>query len=268
MSTVWSFSRLSLFEECPRAYYFTYCVEPRLEELPNAYSEYGTLGHALLDEYAMGFLLAEELGDEYDKRYLDYVRSKFPPFPKGYAEKAYSSGLEYFKNFTGYGEQYEIISSEQKFTTEIAGHKFTGIVDLILKDKATGGFIVVDHKSKSLSRMKADKKKYMRQLYLYCTYIQEKYGVFPTELRFNLFKEGGAIVSEPFDETTYHATVQWMVDLIQEIEGTTEYPEKDKNDMFCQYICGARRACGREAVFVSQKNFISEPEDMNLYTSI
>ena len=268
MTTVWSFSRFSLFEECPRAYYFTYCVEPRLEELPNAYSEYGTLGHALLDEYAMGFLLAEELGDEYDKRYLDYVRSKFPPFPKGYAEKAYSSGLEYFKNFTGYGEQYEIVSSEQKFTTEIAGHKFTGIVDLILKDKATGGFIVVDHKSKSLSRMKADKKKYMRQLYLYCTYIQEKYGVFPTELRFNLFKEGGAIVSEPFDETTYHATVQWMVDLIQEIEGTTEYPEKDKNDMFCQYICGARRACGREAVFVSQKNSINEPEDMNLYTSI
>ena len=149
MSTVWSFSRLSLFEECPRAYYFTYCVEPRLEELPNAYSEYGTLGHALLDEYAMGFLLAEELGNEYDKRYLDYVRSKFPPFPKGYAEKAYNSGLEYFKNFTGYGEQYEIVSSEQKFTTEIAGHKFTGIVDLILKDKATGGFIVVDHKSKS-----------------------------------------------------------------------------------------------------------------------
>ena len=59
-----------------------------------------------------------------------------------------------------------------------------------------------------------------------------------------------------------------MTELIQQIEATMEYPEKDKNDMFCQYICGARRACGREAVFVSQKNFVSEPEDMNSYTSI
>lgn len=55
----------------------------------------------------------------------------FPPFPKGMAEKYYLAGKEYFASFAGFGDNYEVLSAEEKFELNIGGNLFVGIADLV-----------------------------------------------------------------------------------------------------------------------------------------
>ena len=83
----------------------------------------------------------------------------------GLATKAYGKfELSYFENFTGF-PGYEIVDAEKEFVSMIAGERFVGLADLILRDKATGRLVIVDYKSASLSTFKRNKRQMYRQLY-------------------------------------------------------------------------------------------------------
>ena len=115
----------------------------------NAYAEYGTHCHSILERWARGELMAFELAEAYESEYGQAVRHYFPPFPRGLAGKYYEEGLAYFNAFDGFGEQ-EILSVEDRFEIDIRGNRFVGIADLILRDRNTGAISVIDHKSKSM----------------------------------------------------------------------------------------------------------------------
>ena len=266
----WSFSKLSSFEHCPMSFYLEYVCNPsRDDEIPNFFSEYGSFAHKLLEGYFKNeipqFLLAEEWAAGYERA----VTCPPPPFPAGYGEKAYNAGLAYFESFDGFGEEWEVVSVENKFVIDIHGYQMVGIADLVLRHKETGELWVIDHKSKSSSSMRKDLPTYRHQLYIYAMWLKEKFGVYPTKLSFNLFKEK-KMVDEVFSEDQVEDTVRWILSMIEKIETCDLFedwppciPEgAEKEPYFCTQICGCKDRCDRyqEVRQISYQNYLAKKQ--------
>lgn len=235
----WSFSKLNQFSTCPYSFKLTYL--DKVKQIENAYSEYGTYCHTLLERYANRELQDYELADAYDKGYHKAVTLPFPPYPKGFAEKAYQQGLEYFMGFKGFGAEYEIISVEDKFETKIGGYVFSGIADLVLKNKKTNKYTVIDHKTKSTASMKKGFDELKRQLYVYARYVFERFGEFPDILSFNMIKTG-EMLTIPFIMSEYEETMEWIVSTIESAILEFDWPVCT-SPFFCSFICGTRYHC-------------------------
>jgi hypothetical protein len=215
--------------------------------MQNAYAEYGTFCHSLMDRFALGELAANKLAEEYDSGYDNAVVHPFPSWPKNLANTYYQNGYDYFSQFTGFGDEYEIVATEQEFVITIGKYKFKGIMDLLLRHKITGAYVLVDHKSKKYSGLKSDLEFYQKQLYAYAIYIFEKYGVYPDELWFNVFREQ-KFIKLKFDMQAYEDTKQWVIDTVEEIITNEvfigEWPQMDDmKSYFCKFICGVRLQC-------------------------
>jgi len=215
----------------------------------NAFAEYGTLCHNLLDEWANGALPAADLVGEYKERYNLAVTRPFPPFPRDMPQKYYDAGLNYFASFAGFGAENEILSAEEKFQLRIGAHHFAGIADLILRNRDTGAITIIDHKSKSMASMKKDMGTFRKQLYTYVAHVKEKYGEYPALLRFNMFRDG-VFIDEPFSKQAYDETMRWIADTIDLILLEDEWLVSS-SPYFCQFVCGVRHSCpvGEEIIF-------------------
>lgn len=248
---VYSYSQLNSFDECRYGFYLQR-IEGIEEEASNAFAERGSLIHDLLDQWAKKKLTKEQMLDEYIKRYSEEVVTAWPRLQasKGYAKKAYETGIEFLENFDEF-EGYEVLGAEEKFKIELpltTGDKrmFVGVVDMILKEENSGDIIVCDHKSKSLKSFKRDEDKMYRQQLLYSTYIKEKYGDFPAGLMFHLFNEGGVKPQRLFSTDQYNETMEWATKQILGIEQCSMLDWlvcKEKSDYFCWNICSARKQC-------------------------
>lgn len=246
-----SFSALSTYENCPMAYKLLYLDGGKLEDEGNAYSDFGTFCHKLLDAYNKGDIPDVALAEEYIAGFRDAIAHPFPPFPYGLSDKYYKAGLKYFAAFTGYGEEWDILASEEKFTLNIDGYKIVGVVDLILINRETGEIWVVDHKSKSKSSMTKEFDLYRKQLYLYAMYIHQKYGTYPAKLSFNMFKEGYWI-DESFDPAMVDKTKAWALDLIHRMENDATW-HMGGSSYFCEWICPVLDVCpGKEAILMTR----------------
>ena len=182
-----------------------------------------------------------ELADAYEAEYDEAVKHYFPPFPKGMAGQYYDEGLQYFQSFDGFGDDKEILSVEDKFELDIRGNRFVGIADLVLRDRNTGDITVIDHKSKSMNSMKKSQYENTRQLYTYAAYVKERFGEFPTLLRFNMFRYGENI-DEPFAMERYEETMDWIERTIAQIKAEKEW-KVSSSGYFCRFICSTRLHC-------------------------
>lgn len=235
----WSYSKLTTYEHCPLAFKLHY-----LDGLPktnNAYAEFGSLCHSLIERWVAGSLAEFELGAQYRREYEQAVIHPFPPYPKGLGGRYFDAGAAYFDSFAGFSNNMEIIAAEERFQTKLDGHPFIGIADLLLRDTDSGELILMDHKSKSLPSMKKVLRKQLRQLYLYAAFIKEKYGEYPARLVLNLFREP-AYIDTPFAKDEFDASMNWAVTTIDQI-----YAEEDwrpcKLDYFCQFLCDEAYNC-------------------------
>lgn len=224
----------------------------KVPQLGNAFSDYGTFSHQLLEQWAKGQLPSIALAEKYEEDYDHSIVHSFPPFPKGMAQKYYDAGLSYFQSFEGFGDSYEILSVEKKFSICIGGYPFVGIADLILRNKTTGEIAVIDHKSKSLSSMKKDLLTYRRQLYTYAAYIKEEYGAYPSKLSFNMFKEKTTI-DEDFSLEFFDETMKWIISTIENILFETNW-KMCPSSYFCRYVCSVLDYCpAKESVLAAPK---------------
>lgn len=240
----YSYSQLEQIDQCPYSFYMQ-----RIEKqecLPNAFAQQGTLVHALIDEWAKGEIDAEDLPFAYEIRYPQEVTARFPTFleAKGYATKAYNLGLQYFQEFDRF-QDFEIMETETKFETELEGRPFVGVIDMVMRDKANGDLIILDHKSKSLASFKKEQNTMYRQQYVYSKACCEKYGVWPDRLMFNLFKENGLRMERPFEKDAYDATMKWALQQIEKIENfdLMDYFETCEPGFFCETLCSVRSMC-------------------------
>ena len=236
----WSYSSANAFSTCPRMFYLTY-LEGH-DRLPNAFAEWGSFGHSILEKYYKGELALFDLSSYYADHYKENVETFFPPsrnnvMPTSY----YNAGLVYFDTFEDPYYKDEILGVEQKFQKNIGGHDFVGIIDLIVKDKDTGNIFIVDHKSKSKFKSQEELHNYLRQLYLYSLYINETYEIDPSKLIFNMFR---AQTTEeiPFDKIEQTAAVDWFNKTVDSVYREEDFPA-NPSDYFCNYICSVRNQC-------------------------
>lgn len=247
----WSFSKLEAFRHCGMMFRLTYL--DKVEKMDNGFAEYGTFCHKLLEEWAKGECPEFALAEEYQNRYEEEVTAPFPPFPKGMPQKYYDQGLAYFESFSGFGDRYEILTVEERFEIDVDGYTLVGLADLTLRDKTTGGIVVVDHKSKSHSSMKKDLDTYRKQLYTYAMFVKQKYGVYPEKLVFNMFREQ-TFIEEAFNAEILEQMRKWIVDTIHEIEQCSDWIVSSSS-FFCRFVCSVFDSCpARDAILYGGEN--------------
>ena len=130
---------------------------------------------------------------------------------------------------------------------------------MLVRDKNDGKLIVVDHKSKAGFKNEKEKQEFAIQLYLYSDWVKEKYGEFPKQLVFNMFRQG-EVVTIDFSMDEFENAKQWAIDTIHKIYEDVDFWDKiyldyekkgkdlntyKQNDFFCKYLCGCREHCER-----------------------
>lgn len=222
---------------------YSYCMRPAVEKQDNAFAQYGTLAHQLIEGWAKGTLLPFDLGFEWEQRYPIVVTEPFPYASKGYDVRYYEAGKKYFDSFSGFGENWNVVSVEEEFFSTIGGYLFRGFADLLLRHEPSGELMLVDHKSTSASSLKKSEVKHSHQTYLYAGMVQEKYGQYPSILQLNYFKAGKPRIV-PFCKEDYAETIRWATDIAAEISFEQEFPRRE-DFYFCNNLCSVRNFCAR-----------------------
>ena len=234
-----SFSRLNLYETCPYAFYLQYIKE--LQGQPNFFSQFGTLCHSIIEDYAKDKIAIFEMVDLYKNKFNEVITEEAPPNKfKDLKQSYYEEGFRYFSEFSGWDNDYEILGVEEEFEFFVDKYKFAGIIDLILKHKKEGFLIIEDHKTKSRLDNE-EKEKYMKQLYLYSIPIKDKYGEYPKYLRFNMIRYRNTITEE-FNIKKLEETKQWVINQINKIKQETEWKPLS-SPYFCRFVCSFRNIC-------------------------
>ena len=237
--TKWSFSKLQAYDTCPYMFRLNYIEHT--EQEPNAFAQYGTFCHSLLEQHNKGEISAEELADKYILEYGNNITVPFPDIPPNMAERYMTAGLNYFRNYKGFAP-YKVIGVEQDFEMTLDnGDIFKGIIDLILQNPYDNSYVIVDHKSKSEYGMIKDFDKYIKQLYIYSAYIKNTYGIYPDKLVFNMFRSG-SFITEQFSLARFQKVMEWLYNTIDLINSAKDFPYKE-NEYFCQNVCSFRSIC-------------------------
>lgn len=235
----WSYSKLMAFERCPQGFLLQYLQQrPRRN---NAFDEFGTLCHSLLERWAAGEIAPFDLSAQYAAEYDQAVEHPFPPFPAGQGERYYQTGLAYFDGFAGFGTEYDVLEAEQRFEITIRGYPFVGVADLILRHTETDALVLMDHKTSAYRSMLKRLPTQIRQLYLYSLYVSHRYGRFPDLLRFNMLRDD-AFIDEPFDAATYNETIAWIDRTIHAAEEEKRWEPKP-SEYFCRFLCSVVDDC-------------------------
>ena len=276
---LYSYSRLSAWEQCPYGYYLTYVrhacpcgftgspadFKPKeadgqlLYECPtchriyteeefrlltsrgigNAFAEYGSFCHSLLEQYANGQCAPEDLADVYEFGFDSAFTMRFPKLGRtDLRESYYKKGLDFFRSFRGY-PGCKLLAAEEHFIIPVGDFRLQGFIDLQYEDEA-GRLVCQDYKSKAVMH-KSELPKYARQLYLYSAYMQEKYGHFPDVLRFSLFREK-KLIDIPFREEDYQEALDWAQQTVDSIRAAWQYPTEPDN-FYCLRLCDQRMNC-------------------------
>lgn len=225
---VWSYSAVKLYQTCPFAFYLKYIEEQK--EQPNAFAQHGSLVHSILERYFNGELLAFELADVFKEEYSTAVTEHFPFF--NMYKAFYNKTLEYLQNFDGI--EGEIVGVEEKLETKFGDYNFVGYADLIMRDDS--GIVLIDHKSHSAFKNKAEREEYFRQLYLYAECIKRKYGEYPYKLAFNMFRVP-CLEEEFFAPSQCSDSVIWFINSVANILNNAERDCKVDN-WYCGNLCG------------------------------
>lgn len=261
----WSYSRINSYYQCPKMFYMSYI--DKAESIDSAFAQWGSLCHSILDDYAKGNLLEFELGDTYEVRYPEYMTERFPPNKwTDLNAKYYDNGKEFFDDFEGFPEHWEIIASEQEIRIDIGGIRVRGFIDLIIRDKRDGRIIIVDHKSKAKFKNEQELEHYGYQLYFYAIWVYENFGEWPKELIFNMFR----IRDEKhiaFTEDGLQKAIGWLKENVNNIFEDEDFldkveleyqekgepiPENLQADFFCRHLCSVRYHCERSGLYIGE----------------
>lgn len=235
----WSFSSITTYRQCPLSFKLKYVDEH--EDIANGFSEFGTLFHEVLENYAKRIITAEDCSAAYNMSFDEAVTAPYPPYPKNMRQRAFHRGERYFNAFAGFGEKYEVVATEQGLYGMIGPHKFRGVVDLVLRDLIDNRLVIIDHKTKSQASMKKEMELFKKQLYLYAHLIITQMKEHPRAIGFNMVDLDEFMLFD-FDEAEYAETLKWAEDSIDEILLADEFPPKP-DYYFCEHICGVRHVC-------------------------
>lgn len=243
---VWSFSTLHLYETCPYAFYL-YKIENN-KGISNFYAENGAAMHQVFQK-----LCNREIGlDQAPTEYLDCYKDIVRQVRKNTMDNIFNACLDYLCICDdSYLQRYDVVWVEKKLQFKIGRRRFTGFVDLLLRDKASGDLVLVDHKSidpffkKSGGVLKNQQENfaaYSHQMYIYCHAIFKEFGKFPTKIVWHHFKKNGELSVIDFSAADYEATLEWAKKLIRAIYRDKRFTDK-QSYMQCRELCNYRNEC-------------------------
>lgn len=242
----WSYSRITLFEDCPYCWMQKYIYN--VDTQPKFFAQYGRFMHDILRRHFAGELARNELAAYYLMHFRDEVTGR-PPSQKIY-DAYFEQGRQYLKALSL--PERKILKVEQEMHFEFAGHPFVGFLDLLSED-SDGTLYLTDHKSRALKPRSNRAKptvsdleldQYLRQLYLYAHAVHQLYGRYPDYLEFNCFRNGEWI-TEPFKKERLQEVEAWAASRIDEITRTDEWlPALDF--WYCKHLCDTSAECEYE----------------------
>lgn len=248
---VWSYSRLSAFEQCRYSFYLKYIVEDEDTYLAegNYWAEVGSFMHEILEKVFKGEMDIEDAASYFIDHYDENV---FYTAKNSIMNNAYEACIKYLEEEDlSWLEYFEILGVELEVIFKIKGYQFKGYIDLLLRNKETGDIVVLDHKSaaypfseKTKKLLKAHEKSFLsyeKQMYLYSNAVYQLYGRFPKWIAWNHFKaQKFAII--PFDIDKHREATQWFIDTIHTIENEKEFKET-MDYFYCHNLCEFRNSC-------------------------
>jgi len=237
-------------------FYLEYILKK--EGLNNAFGQYGSFIHELIEKYLKEELMIFEIENEYIDKFTSNVTAYFPLLKdnKSMAEIYFNQGKEYFSSFNGFNN-YEILKIEEKYNFKLKDYNFTGIIDLIVKNE--GNYEIIDHKTQSKQHSTRKSKKLKEngfitlvdgrhvpfeifiQQYLYCVPFKEYFGEYPKYLNLNMVRINDWYKIE-FNKDDFEKSIKWCLNLVDSIYLEENYLENiDK--FFCDFICSQGINC-------------------------
>lgn len=247
----WSFSRVSCFDHCKYEFYLQYIVkdDELYPQMDNYYAQVGSFVHEILAMIFTGKLDKEDALDYYINHFDESVDQSTKP---SIMAKTYCAIADYFANLElDWLDQYEVVFVEQEVRFTFEGEDFIGFVDLLLRDKKDGKYVLMDHKSSDYPFGKNGKVKkssqnsfenYKRQMYLYAHAIRNVVGEYPKELAWNHFKAGGKLAVIPFDMDDYLSSMDWFRKQLYAYEKEEAF-EPATDYFYCNHLCNFRNCC-------------------------
>jgi len=249
-----SFSRCNSFDGCKYEWYLNYLLRDEegnriYKNEQNFYAAFGSFCHAILQKIFMNEMKVEDSADYYKENFGKEVQCW--DISESTREKYFFLGLDYFSTLDiSWLEQYEILGVEKECNFTLNGRKFIGFIDLLLRHKKTKEIIVVDHKSsefplgkrgKVLKKKLIDYENYKKQLYTYSVQVFNEYGVYPSKLVWNYFKDK-MWLELPFLEEEFDNAVKWASEIIDSMYLEENFVPK-MDYFYCNNLCGFRNSC-------------------------
>jgi inactivated superfamily I helicase/RecB family exonuclease len=240
-SIVWSASRLKVFLECKRKYYYKYIEKIKAKE-SNDLNE-GAFLHSVLDH-----LFREQ--DSYNskdkmQKDLNILLDKLLPLSN--AKTSYQKLLwrEKLKGFiesqiTHFNSGWRVVEREKEFQSEIGGLRFKGRIDRV--DQNTTDTLILDYKSGSTKE--AQKSKNIEtltdlQMSIYYYMLNKKYK--NINLAFIKLFENGNIE----EITALEEKNERLAEVIVELKQTTKFEAKKTDNLqkckFCEFTLMCER---------------------------
>lgn len=254
-NTVWSFSTLHMYEDCP---YSFYCKKFDTDKIgiQNFYAEVGGICHDYLANIFLGKSSIDDTLDEWVNTYYDQICCDAKEKTK---EEKYNEFIDYLSTLDlKTMDNYKVLEIETESTWKIGKYNMIGFIDLLLQHKETGEIVLVDHKSAGkflkkdgtpLKNMLDNFNAYKKQMYLYCIPIKEKYSKYPSKIVWNHFFSQDITVI-PFIKEELKETKKWAKKTIDRIYKDVEFEAHNYNDekykhnfVKCRSLCNYREDC-------------------------
>ena len=244
----WSFSRVNSYKGCPYQFYLQY-IEENKNGISNFYAELGSFMHHVLESVLKDEMKIEDAADYFVNNIDKHV---FSEIKKSTADKSIEACIEYLATTNlEMLDGFEIVGVELKCEYTINDvYDQVGFIDLLIKHKEEGYYVVVDHKSSGyplkkdggvLKSKEEVFRDYKRQAYLYSTYIYGEYGEFPKQIWWNHFKEN-KVAKIDFNPDEYKEAIKWFVSTIGDIYQDSDFMP-NQNYFTCNVLCDFREEC-------------------------
>lgn len=237
-----SFTRLSKFEQCPKAFELHYIRKERSE--PNQNLLFGSLIHQVLEEYVRSRWEARYRGPVEFDELRDILKARWTQAGIASVEP-FEEGAEILRDFAAKSPPFDpdrILGVETEFAIPVGPFTVKGYIDRIdrLED---GGVEVVDYKT---NRMIFSEEEVAHDLQL-STYALAAHELFPdapeVKLSFHLLRHGIKMTATRSEEQL-QAARDYIETLGRQTEEATEYPARLNS--YCCW-CDHKQQCAAYA---------------------
>jgi hypothetical protein len=241
----YGYSKVTTFENCAHSFLLQYILAKDTKS--NFFGEFGTFVHEVVEKYFKKELEQSKLTKYYAENYNKTVISSAPSYPMGMSGNYYNDGMDFFENINFDLDKYNIISIEETIEFVYNNIDVTIRPDIILQNKETGEYILMDLKTHKLKKGKQDEeniKSYLKQAQLYAYGIWIKKDIKISKILI-WFVRNRKIMEAPTNTSKIMETMEWFEDAVNKIKKETKWEANlsKSNNYFCDQICGVKDFC-------------------------